>query len=71
MNFIIIILNIRSLSIKLFKLALFGKIVIIKAILFLLSLFVLANIITMILTNRNFNIWFFEITNAILYQYYL
>ena len=72
MNFITTILNMRSPGIRLNNLALFGWAVVITAVLLLLSLPVLAGGITMILTDRNFNTSFFELTGGgdpILYQH--
>ena len=72
LNFITTILNMRSPGIRLHKLALFGWAVVITAVLLLLSLPVLAGGITMILTDRNFNTSFFEVSGGgdpILYQH--
>ena len=72
MNFITTILNMRTIGIRLNKLALFGWAIIVTALLLLLSLPVLASAITMILTDRNFNTSFFELTGGgdpILYQH--
>nr|QDM58066.1 cytochrome c oxidase subunit I [Bacidia sorediata] len=72
MNFITTILNMRSPGIRLHKLALFAWAVVITAVLLLLSLPVLAGGITMILTDRNFNTSFFEVSSGgdpILYQH--
>ena len=72
MNFITTILNMRSPGIRLHKLALFAWAVVITAVLLLLSLPVLAGGITMILTDRNFNTSFFEVSaggDPILYQH--
>ena len=72
MNFINTIMNARTIGIRLHKLALFGWAVIVTAMLLLLSLPVLASGITMILTDRNFNTSFFELTGGgdpILYQH--
>ena len=72
MNFITTILNMRSPGIRLNKLVLFGWAVVITAVLLLLSLPVLAGGITMILTDRNFNTSFFEVSGGgdpILYQH--
>ena len=71
-NFIVTTLNMRSPGIRLHKLALFCWAVVITAVLLLLSLPVLAGGITMILTDRNFNTSFFEVTGGgdpILYQH--
>ena len=71
-NFIITTLNMRSPGIRLHKLALFSWAVAITAVLLLLSLPVLAGGITMILTDRNFNTSFFEVSGGgdpILYQH--
>ena len=72
MNFITTILNMRSPGIRLHKLALFAWAVVVTAVLLLLSLPVLAGGITMILTDRNFNTSFFELSGGgdpILYQH--
>jgi heme/copper-type cytochrome/quinol oxidase subunit 1 len=71
-NFIVTTLNMRSPGIRLHKLALFCWAVVITAVLLLLSLPVLAGGITMILTDRNFNTSFFEVSGGgdpILYQH--
>ena len=71
-NFITTIINMRTIGIRLSKLALFGWAIIVTAMLLLLSLPVLASAITMILTDRNFNTSFFELTGGgdpILYQH--
>ena len=71
-NFIVTILNMRGPGIRLHKLALFGWAVAVTAVLLLLSLPVLAGAITMILTDRNFNTSFFEMSGGgdpILYQH--
>ncbi len=71
-NFIVTTLNMRSPGIRLHKLALFSWAVAITAVLLLLSLPVLAGGITMILTDRNFNTSFFEVSGGgdpILYQH--
>jgi cytochrome c oxidase subunit 1 len=71
-NFIVTTINMRSPGIRLHKLALFSWAVAITAVLLLLSLPVLAGGITMILTDRNFNTSFFELTGGgdpILYQH--
>ena len=72
MNFITTVLNMRCPGIRLNKLALFGWAVVITAVLLLLSLPVLAGGITMILTDRNFNTSFFEVSGGgdpLLYQH--
>ena len=72
MNFLTTIFNMRSPGITLHKLALFGWAVAVTAALLLLSLPVLAGGITMILTDRNFNTSFFEVSGGgdpILYQH--
>ena len=71
-NFITTIINMRTIGARLHKLALFGWAIIVTAMLLLLSLPVLASAITMILTDRNFNTSFFELTGGgdpILYQH--
>ncbi len=71
-NFITTVFNMRCPGARLHKLALFGWAVVITAALLLLSLPVLASAITMVLTDRNFNTSFFEVTGGgdpILYQH--
>ena len=71
-NFITTVINMRTIGARLHKLALFGWAIIVTAMLLLLSLPVLASAITMILTDRNFNTSFFELTGGgdpILYQH--